>query len=560
MSLPKNGCRIILKTAMDLDLETAEISAPALDTDAGITEFITNEIQTGDAEQTLRDFANNNVDEKFLDFLDRHEGSMTADKHQSVLTAVKRLQRIVTQLEEDNFMEDELVSSGYMIFRKVGRELVHAVKTSARVQAAFQHKQSVPTKREGVDPALLDIISDDIRAELETTDEWMRLHSLGEISSENQLEGVVAQIHLAQRELELWESAEGKERKDFSNQIDAIRTKIRRLQSQEQQLSQVEHRADDWGAMRLRGGAGSPSPEPDRKKPDPRMKQVDPRGYRAKSSMDMFRYHDRDINRVSSIVRIARWLSNFDIELDKPINDVLLSLYLDDRNERVFPKGTTLRQFIRGVTPKSVTGDVGPEFIAEKGNKLFTDEAKHKARKNLERKFVHRSGVRYQTQGVRHEVISRKVFQKLIGRRSSDRSEPLKSKGRLTRLVELVNEVYGPKDQVTVDQLLDYNPVREFETLHGNPAKIPLTREMKERLKQVRERREKYNVQTTDRAAFRALLPVLRGFEVIGGDKPFWNESMSPLTMGAACSLCPNVPRSGKKVGLLSPRESTLKD
>ena len=146
---------------MDLD---AELSAPSLDTDAGITEFIVDEIQTGDAEQTLRDFANNDVDEKFLEFLERHEGSMTADKHQSVLTAVKRLQRVVTQLEEQNFGEDELVSTGYMLFRKIGRSLVEAAKTSARFQAAFQHKQSVPTKQQEVDQGLVGVISDDIRA------------------------------------------------------------------------------------------------------------------------------------------------------------------------------------------------------------------------------------------------------------------------------------------------------------------------------------------------------------------------------------------------------------
>ena len=88
--------------------------------DEGIQRIIEREKIQDDPEQTLRDFVAEDYGDLFLNFLDRHIGSLTEHSSQDLRTAVKRLQRTATQLEEFNYQNPELVQNAFFLFKKIG--------------------------------------------------------------------------------------------------------------------------------------------------------------------------------------------------------------------------------------------------------------------------------------------------------------------------------------------------------------------------------------------------------------------------------------------------------
>jgi len=475
-------------------------------TDVGLERIIQREFAQDDAKQTMRDFDSEGMQQLLMNFVDRHQGSMTADTNQDLLVNIKRLARTVTTLKADyNFGNQEMVDEGYKLFRSIGRKVIYAVKASNRNRAAFQSKQQVPSNRQ-TDPEVVAQVAEDIKRELRETREYNLLQGMNmSAGSPEELSGTNLMLTLAQLERDEWESAEGKMRVDFQPEISEVSRKIQRLERKLDQLMRIEHGqaggfggqaggqaggfgGQAGGSLRLRGGTRAKQvarkpPEITEENYQEILALKDPDdikdklGYDVKGTVDLYRHFGYSgLEKVNSLRNVIKFLEHAaGFKIDDPLPESVLGVVMTarDQTKRRFRKGTTLRDILKQAGGFPAKGPID-------WNKLN---------------------------------LADRSFDRLIGKgglyKKAETAGSSLPSAVLINIFEAVKDaelLKGADALVNIHDLYTYKDIREKEP----------TEDMQKALDDLFVRRDRYQpkVQGRDRTAARTLIPFFRSKEV----------------------------------------------
>ena len=392
-------------------------------------------------------------DDMLSDFVDRHSGDMSDAIANELAVAVKKLRRNADMMQQQGFQDAGMISNGKKLLDRILPTITRVLRHDfPRRREAFMKKQHVPRPayQSGgyIEKAARETeaeIMDQVRVSSVYRDMQESTHDVR--TEQDELEAVYYQMEYQKRLIYEWKEANQRDGGIYGQQIARNTQILNRREARFRQLVAIVNGTGFTGSMgrrerarpsrdrpwmrhklfqqatahqlppergapsrsesmlRMRGGAGSASPEAETADQEEEKRQTtrsrsfsamhalgtgftatkdnytdyatedsperifEKFGVRVKGLVDLYHNygHGSQFNPQLTTYAILSWLK-FDAKLDIDTaipEDVLLDY--TSRNRRQFRKGTTLRQFLQHYSSRfPLSGPVTPQILSER--------------------------------------------------------------------------------------------------------------------------------------------------------------------------------------------------